>query len=881
MIILSDNNYDQKQNLISIITKKACSQNLFNSGHFENALKSIKLYDDGIDAKSSDGGINDTINKWLTLSADFIQNKKLNFDDINLIIPASLLSLEKEIDLSQYLITIRKYLDEIYENTINEIIAYDRKSCVQLTRIIKSKTQEMFSEVYDRLKAGNAPLNATLTSSKTSHGSNNVSLKFQKYHDELKKNFISFAGELKRYFDCEIFEIKFRDNGENLEPAGDHFYEFEDFKISAEYALNILKKFCLQKKASQTKIAFFTSGEYRYAALRLDYNYPLIKFDRLCSLILIKTKDELTSRDEIFIETALKVLIHSNDKTYDKINATINSVKNEILNKLTSPCDTSRNLNEYFDALFKIICAACGADYSIFICADGLETEDSVKSFGFSPPDSSVLNNRLAPIHLKIIKKFSESFHKKQNALLKLDTQELKSFIEEITTLDNCYINKALAAPFYQEDALKGVIILLSKKPEPLFDESELIIETTNSCIINLLCSCLACYKLKKENSDFNAKVEDTINDEKMKLLAAISTGIAHHFNNLMAVILGRVGLLQRSITDEKSVASLKIIENALKNGEDIIKRLQAFIPKKSVNSGYTLTDVNKLIDEIVEITKMRMYAECYLKNIRIEVKTRLEPLPQIFINSGEIHEALLNVAFNAIEAMPNGGEIVFRSYIQQNYIYISVKDNGVGMSKEIQQKAFTPFFTTKGQIGTGLNLSYAYGVILKHQGNIVIKSSIGRGTELIIKLPANVENTEIKSRLDDISKIDYKSKIIIIDDHKTIREALSEIIRTLGHIPFSVSNGSAAFELLDRDDKYDFVFTDYKMPDYTGAEIAKKIRKKYPHIFIIMVTAYSYGLDEMELETGTIDAIIGKPFNIVTIENTINAALDKKLSGG
>jgi nitrogen-specific signal transduction histidine kinase/ActR/RegA family two-component response regulator len=773
--------------------------------------------------------------------------------------------------LCQYLSILSNDFKDRYNCIINETIAYDKKMCALLSKNIGIKIDELFHK-FNQIHKPDIPDN---NSADAIHARRED--KFARYQRAIEKNNRALIEDIKDYLNNdEISEILFQTGGDNIKTAVRHNNLSTNFKINISDALNMIDKF-----GADDKVISFSAKNASYAAIKINYDYEIIDYKKLISIIIIKLKSPASPCELKYIKLAASFFAAADERIIREVENMLNTIKLDLLKKIAMPHEAFKSINDYFNELFATLCSSCGSQYALFICAGELEPSDSVKAYGFSAPHSSLLINRLVPLHSKLIKTISAGFKDRQGFIIDDPRVRLKEIADEILSFDDYKINEALITPLIQDKALKGVIILFTEKNKYFSAESEIIINSVNEYVINLLCNGLTCFKLKKENSDFNSKIEEAVTGEKIKLLAALSTGIAHNFNNLMAVILGRVGLLQRSITDEKALASLKVIETTLKNGEEIIKRLQAFIPKKTSGSGHLLTDINKLIDEVIEITKMRIQAENYLKNITINASAELCKLPELFLNSDEIHEALLNISFNSVEAMPDGGDITFKSYMEDSNICVSIKDTGVGMSKEVQQKAFTPFFTTKGQIGTGLSLSYTYGVILKHQGSVVIKSGVSKGTEIIIKLPVNVENKEIDSHLKNIRKIDYKSKIIVIDDNPVIREALGDIIKVLGHIPVTVSDGLQAFELLKNDDKYDFVFTDYKMPKTSGADIARYVKKNYPHIFIIIVTAYSYSLEEMEVEPGSVDAIIAKPFSISMIENTINAALNKKLSAG
>ncbi|HPG56657.1 MAG TPA: ATP-binding protein [Candidatus Wallbacteria bacterium] len=856
MVNLSDNSANPKNNLISLICDQASSLQIDYDGHFSDTFKTLVFYN------YSQDSIENVISSWNSLTSEYIKSGAIA-DGIEKLIPATVLAHQNGAQLMQFLSILFSDFKRRYDSIILETIAYDKKMCAVLSAAIAEKMEALKNNIIKTLSPAAAKVK---TAEEEKH---------ENFRLSLEENLHSMLEDLRQYFpEAEISETLFKtDGGQDISIIRQRHLS-PGFKISPSDAVNILKRF-----GGEDEVISFSARDVSYIAIKADYNFKTFDYAGRTAIVVLKiNSDKPAARDLMFVKQAVKLLHAADEKIIAGIETLISAMKIEILKKTAMPHDAFENIDGFFRSILETLCSQSGAKYALFMCAGEMSKEDSLKTFGFSESHSSLIANRMIPLHSKLMKSIAGYLNGSGVKLVKNAAENLKQISTEFLSFSEYRIGDAMVMPLTQNEVLKGVIILFTENDRSFSVETEMAAGSVVDYIINALCNCMNCNRIKKENADFNARLEEAVSREKLKLLAAISTGIAHNFNNLMAVILGRVGLLQRQLTDEKALASLKVIETTLKNGEDIIKRLQAFIPKKSVNTGHLLTDMNKLIADVVEITKMRIQAESYLKNVTINATVNICRLPMIYINQDEIQEALLNISFNSIEAMPHGGDITIGAYIEESNVCISIKDTGIGMSKEIQQKAFTPFFTTKGQIGTGLSLSYTYGVILKHQGNIVIKSSVGKGTELIVKLPLAIESKDDETVLKTIRKLDYKSKVIILDDNEAIRTALCDIIKSLGHTPVTAKSGAEAFEILKKDDKYDFIFTDYKMPQISGAEVAKYIKANYPHIFVIMVTAFSYDLEEMDVESGVIDAIIGKPFNVVTIENTINAALNKKL---
>jgi signal transduction histidine kinase len=250
---------------------------------------------------------------------------------------------------------------------------------------------------------------------------------------------------------------------------------------------------------------------------------------------------------------------------------------------------------------------------------------------------------------------------------------------------------------------------------------------------------------LEKTIKELKATQDQLIQSEKLRALGDLASGVAHDFNNILAVILGRTQLLLRRSQDPQIVGWLKVIEQLANEGAQTVERLQKFtrIHRDSLDKAFQKLDVNGMVHDVVEITRPRWKDEAQLKGKRIEIEKDLEELSRPVGNASEIREVLTNVMFNSIEALPDGGKITIKTRMRGDNIQISIRDNGLGMTEEVKKKLFEPFFTTKRGKRNGLGLSVAYGIITRHNGEITVDSQPGEGTTFIIKLPAKQERLE------------------------------------------------------------------------------------------------------------------------------------------
>jgi signal transduction histidine kinase len=225
---------------------------------------------------------------------------------------------------------------------------------------------------------------------------------------------------------------------------------------------------------------------------------------------------------------------------------------------------------------------------------------------------------------------------------------------------------------------------------------------------------------------------QDVVQREALRALGELASGAAHHLNNLLTVVVGRVQLVLRSTDDERVQRTLAIVEKAAKDGADIVHQLQQFSRGRAVREPRPVR-VDQLLAEVVA-TAQRSSPRTPLT--KVDVDTRLGDVPAVAGDAAALREALRHILANAMDAMPTGGRLLIETRASDASVSIVISDTGVGMSPAVRLRAVEPFFTTKGLKVTGLGLSVAYGIVRSHGGDIAIRSAQGSGTTVIVTLP-------------------------------------------------------------------------------------------------------------------------------------------------
>jgi len=232
----------------------------------------------------------------------------------------------------------------------------------------------------------------------------------------------------------------------------------------------------------------------------------------------------------------------------------------------------------------------------------------------------------------------------------------------------------------------------------------------------------------------------------------------------------------------------------------------------------------------------------------------------------------LVNMVFNAVDAMPEGRTLTLSSQTVGEQVLIKVVDSGVGMYPEVRSRIFDPFFTTKGKAGTGMGLAVSFGIIRRHEGSIEVESETGRGTTFKISLP-KVTPTLTKAGQNLLttgtSTSDDRMRVLVVDDETHVREVLIEALEAEGCEVISAPSGEVALALFDQyEGKFDAVFTDIGMPEMSGWELVTEIRERSKTIPLAIVSGWADAISVQTRNAVNADWVIAKPFDINKISN-------------
>ena len=399
--------------------------------------------------------------------------------------------------------------------------------------------------------------------------------------------------------------------------------------------------------------------------------------------------------------------------------------------------------------------------------------------------------------------------------------------------------------------------------------------------------------RLQHEQSRRESTEQALRQAQKMEAVGRLSGGIAHDFNNMLTVILGNIDMASRRIGDDNSRVQ-RLLDSARQASERaavLVQRLLAF--SRQHPQEVKAVDINRLVQSMSELLR-RTIGET------VTVETVLAGgLWKVAVDVNQLENAILNLAVNARDAMPNGGRLTIEtsnSYLDDayvaahsdgfapgQYVMLAITDSGAGMSREVRERAFEPFFTTKpAGMGTGLGLSMVYGFIKQSSGHVKIYSEPGEGTSIKLYFPRIAENRALPDWTDErtsarpASSVRGSETILLVEDDDEVRKFATDVLREQGYTVHAASDGASALQLLDAESKISLLFTDVVLPGgMNGRELADEARRLKPELKVLYATGYTRNAI---IHQGRLDAevdLLTKPFTAEALSRKVRQTLN------
>jgi PAS domain S-box-containing protein len=362
---------------------------------------------------------------------------------------------------------------------------------------------------------------------------------------------------------------------------------------------------------------------------------------------------------------------------------------------------------------------------------------------------------------------------------------------------------------------------------------------------------------------------------EKLAALGQLAGGIAHDFNNLLQSILGYAQLMKQNPDQPDLVQrSLTVIEAAAMDGSETVRRIQQFARLRP-DEPFIRVDLPRIVKDAVAITRPRWEERATRDNRPLALRLALDAVPVINGRPAELTEMVTNLILNALDAMPDGGTLTLAtSRADAGGVIVSVTDTGVGMSEDVRRRIFEPFFSTKGDAGSGLGLAMTYSIVKRHGGDIRVESEPGRGATFRLSFPVASDDRRPAGRRAAATERRH-ARVLIVDDDPEVLATLSELVESAGHTVTGAASGAAALDAY-APGRFDAVLTNVGMASMNGWQLAQRLRGRDPDLAILFITGW--GLREEDTARLTalgIHRCLFKPVGPAELDAAIQEAVN------
>jgi signal transduction histidine kinase/DNA-binding response OmpR family regulator len=437
-------------------------------------------------------------------------------------------------------------------------------------------------------------------------------------------------------------------------------------------------------------------------------------------------------------------------------------------------------------------------------------------------------------------------------------------------------LRSLVAAPLRVEGAVLGVFLCARREPEG-FSSAECEFLRQLSEHVALAAHQAQLYgELQRAYDDLRQSQQAIMQQERLRALGEMASGIAHDINNAISpVALYTESLLEREPgLSERARGCLTTIQTAIEDVAETVSRMREFYRPRETEMVLSRVACNQVLEQVINLTRARWSDLPQQRGVVIQLRTELaEDLPQIMGSEVELRDALTNLIFNAADAMPDGGTLTLRTRVVASgsrggdavrYVYVEVADSGIGMDEETRRRCLEPFYTTKGERGTGLGLAMVYGMVQRHSADLDIDSAVGRGTTVRLIFAAADPVAVSAAAGAPLQLPVQRLRILLVDDDPMLIQSLRDILEQDGHVVTVADGGQKGIDTfraaLAHGPPFSIVITDLGMPYVDGRKVAASVKAASALTPVILLTGWGRRLLAENDIPAHVDRVLSKP---------------------
>lgn len=446
-------------------------------------------------------------------------------------------------------------------------------------------------------------------------------------------------------------------------------------------------------------------------------------------------------------------------------------------------------------------------------------------------------------------------------------------------------IRSALGVPLMVENKALGILVAARREVDGFSGQELEFLQMLSEHIALAAHHARLHSDLKQAYDELRRTQRAIMLQERLRALGQMASGIVHDINNALSPIFGFSDLLlvtEPNLSD-RAKDYLKMIHTASADIAHIVAQMREFYRQREQQETLFPVSLSQLAEQVIDLTRPRWKDIPQKQGIAIEINTDLpDNLPLVRGIESEIREAITNLIFNAVDAMPGGGTVTIRTQAAVTHAFLEVSDTGVGMDEETRQRCLEPFFSTKGERGTGLGLSMVFGVMQRHEGDIQIESALGKGTMVRLIFPVDLPGTSPRVRPEmEGERIREPLRVLCIDDDPLLRRLMKEMLESGGHRVEVADGGQAgldAFHAADeRGEPFDVVITDLGMPHMDGRTVAQAVKRRSPSTPVILLTGWGARLGAEGDLPMEVDVVLSKPPKVNQVREALQRVMPRK----
>jgi len=442
-------------------------------------------------------------------------------------------------------------------------------------------------------------------------------------------------------------------------------------------------------------------------------------------------------------------------------------------------------------------------------------------------------------------------------------------------------LRSVVLAPLKSESRVFGVLVV-ARRAANAFESVECEFLRQLSEHVALAAHQAQLYgSLQQAYDELRQTQEAAMQEERLRALGQMASGIAHDINNALSpVSLYTESMLETEKNlSERARGYLETIQRAVEDVAHTVARMREFYRQREQQLELAPVELNRMVQQVLELTKARWGDMAQQRGVTIRVVPELAPeLPKIMGVESEIREALTNLVFNAVDAMPEGGTLTLRTRLAGaepgQSVAVEVADSGVGMDEQTRRKCLEPFFTTKGERGTGLGLAMVFGMVQRHSCALEIDSAPGAGTTMRLVFAVPTAAIAEPGRPAQALKVPSRLRLLLVDDDPVLLKSLRDALETDGHKVATANGGEAGIgefrASIERGETYAAVFTDLGMPYVDGRKVAAAVKEASPATPVILLTGWGQRMVAEGDIPPHVDRVLAKPPKLREVRETL-----------